>query len=63
MKVLGAIIAGGKSTRMGQDKALLEWAGHTLIEHVAARLLQQVDQLVINANDDRFKALALLREN
>lgn len=27
------ILAGGKSTRMGKDKALLEWGGGTLLEH------------------------------
>jgi len=54
MRVLGAIIAGGKSSRMGQDKALMLWRGKMLIEHVAERLGPQVDALVINANDDRF---------
>ena len=61
MKVLGVIIAGGKSSRMGQDKALIAWRGKTLIEHVAARFAPQVDQLLINANGDpsRFGFLAL----
>ena len=52
MKVLGCIIAGGKSSRMGRDKALMEWRGKPLIEHVATRLAPQVDRLVINANSD-----------
>ena len=55
MKVLGAIIAGGKSSRMGRDKALVEWRGKSLIEHVIDRLTPQVDQLVINANSDYSK--------
>jgi len=50
MKVLGAIIAGGKSSRMGQDKALMVWHGKALIEHVTLRLGPQVDALVINTN-------------
>ena len=32
------ILAGGKSTRMGRDKALLEWQGRPLIEHAVTRL-------------------------
>jgi molybdenum cofactor guanylyltransferase len=52
MRVLGAIIAGGKSRRMGQDKAFIEWRGKTLIGHVIERLSVQTDQLIINANSD-----------
>jgi molybdopterin-guanine dinucleotide biosynthesis protein A len=32
------ILAGGRSTRMGRDKALLEFLGSPLIEHAIARL-------------------------
>ncbi len=52
MRVLGAIIAGGKSRRMGQDKAFIEWRGKTLITHVIERLSVQTDQLIINANSN-----------
>ena len=52
MRVLGCIIAGGKSSRMGRDKALIEWRGKALITHVAERLEPQVDLLVINANSE-----------
>ena len=37
---------------MGRDKALIEWRGKSLIEHVATRLAPQVDSLVINANGE-----------
>jgi molybdenum cofactor guanylyltransferase len=52
MKILGAIIAGGKSSRMGQDKTLMLFRGKPLIAHVAERLAAQTDGLVINANGD-----------
>ena len=52
MKVLGAIIAGGKSSRMGQDKAFIEWQGKILIAHVIERLSPQVDAVIINSNSD-----------
>jgi molybdenum cofactor guanylyltransferase len=61
MKVLGVIIAGGKSSRMGQEKALMVWHGQPLIAHVAERLGPQVETLAINANGDaqRFDSLGL----
>lgn len=51
MKLLGAIIAGGASRRFGSDKALAEFAGKPLIEHVIAGLLPQVERLVIVGRD------------
>ncbi len=41
MRVLGAIIAGGTSSRFGTDKALALVAGRPLIAHVADRLAAQ----------------------
>ncbi|HEY2941937.1 MAG TPA: molybdenum cofactor guanylyltransferase [Vicinamibacteria bacterium] len=34
----GFVVAGGRSERMGRDKALLPWAGATLLEHALLRL-------------------------
>lgn len=51
MKILGAILAGGASSRFGADKALAPYAGKPLIEHVIAALAPQVATLVISGRD------------
>ena len=47
MKRLGAIIAGGKATRFGADKAAALLNGQPLMEHVADGLRDQVDKLIV----------------
>ena len=47
MKRLGAIIAGGKATRFGADKAAALLNGQRLMEHVADGLRDQVDKLIV----------------
>ena len=58
---LGVILAGGRSTRMGTDKALMPLDGTPLVARVACRFTPQVARLVINANGEaaRFAALGL----
>jgi molybdopterin-guanine dinucleotide biosynthesis protein A len=62
MKVVGLLLAGGQSRRMGGgDKALRLLGGMTLLERVVDRLRPQVEALVLNANGDpsRFAKFAL----
>jgi molybdopterin-guanine dinucleotide biosynthesis protein A len=48
----GIILAGGRSTRLGQDKALLALPdGRSLIAHVVARLAPLVAEVVVVATD------------
>lgn len=44
---IAAILTGGKSRRMGEDKALLDLGGERLVDRVIARLAQQVDQVCL----------------
>ncbi len=46
----GIILAGGRSTRMGRDKAAVTLAGHTLLDHAIARLTPQVSSVAVNAD-------------
>jgi molybdopterin-guanine dinucleotide biosynthesis protein A len=62
MRILGVIIAGGRSSRMGgREKAFIDLNGATLMERVYSRIRFQVDEVVINANGDaaRFSAFDL----
>lgn len=47
MKPLGAILAGGQARRFGSDKALAQFDGRALIDHVAALLAPYCDGLVL----------------
>ena len=47
VKLLGAIIAGGKSQRFGSDKAAALLDGRALIDHIREALAPQVDNVVI----------------
>ena len=61
MRIAGVIIAGGRSARMGREKALAMLAGKALLSHVIERIGPQVTAVVINANGDpeRFAAFGL----
>ncbi|KZL08494.1 Molybdenum cofactor guanylyltransferase [Pseudovibrio axinellae] len=61
-KVIGCILSGGKSRRMGHsDKSLVTLGKATLLEHVVSRLRHQVQQLVVSVNDpgDAYERLDL----
>jgi molybdenum cofactor guanylyltransferase len=50
MRIAGCILAGGRSSRFGSDKALAIIAGKTLLDHAILRLAPQVTIIAINTN-------------
>ena len=62
MNIVGLLLAGGQSRRMGGgDKALRPLGGRPLLDHVIERLRPQVAAMVLNANGDpsRFAGFGL----
>jgi molybdopterin-guanine dinucleotide biosynthesis protein A len=58
VSVSAAILAGGKSRRMGRDKAWLDLGdGVPLVRRVADALARVADEIVVVANDERYASL------
>lgn len=61
-KIVGVVLAGGRSERMGgREKALLALAGQPMLAHILKRFTPQVARLALNANADpeRYAAFGL----
>ena len=59
--ISAVILAGGRSTRLGRDKAFLEVNGRPLIERIVDRLAQLSDEVIIVAKDvDAYEPLEAL---
>jgi molybdopterin-guanine dinucleotide biosynthesis protein A len=59
----GFILAGGKSARMGRDKALLDWHGRTLLDHMTHLISAVADKVHVVGRDplpDRVPGLGPL---
>lgn len=60
-----AIQAGGKSSRMGKDKALMPFRGVPLIQYLIRRLSPIADEIIVTTNtpdDYRFLDIRLVRD-
>ena len=62
-QVSGFVLAGGKSTRMGQDKATLTLNGRTLLEHALAALRQVCRDVSILGRYELYGTLAPVYED
>lgn len=59
-RILGAILAGGRSVRFGSDKSAAIWQGHSLLDHARVALAAQCDDIVVCAGENRALADRLL---
>ncbi|WP_026581934.1 molybdenum cofactor guanylyltransferase [Bacillus sp. J33] len=60
MSVTGIILAGGQSSRMGENKALLNIDGKTVIERIADRLAAITSETIVIANSkEEYQFLGL----
>lgn len=55
----GFVLTGGRSSRMGQDKATLPWGGATLVEHVAASVRTAASQVTLVGAPERYTHLGI----
>ena len=49
-KILGVVLAGGKSQRFGQDKSQVKLNGKILIDHVLSEIIDEFNEILIVAN-------------
>lgn len=55
--ITGIILAGGKSSRMGSDKGMIQLNGKRFIEHILEALIPNVSDIIIIANNDNYNNL------
>jgi molybdopterin-guanine dinucleotide biosynthesis protein A len=57
MRHAGFVLVGGKSSRMGRDKALLPWNGTTLAQHTARIVAEACGTAALIGDPTRFGSL------
>ena len=56
-KITAIILAGGKSSRMGTDKGLLDFEGNKLIQHVIDNVKSSCEEILVVSNNDGYNSL------
>jgi molybdopterin-guanine dinucleotide biosynthesis protein A len=62
-QLTGFVLAGGKSTRMGQDKAAVSLNGRTLLEHTLAALREVCGDVAILGKHELYRSLGPVYED
>ena len=61
--ILGVILAGGKSKRMGRDKLFLRLNNKTLVEHTIDKVKKYLKHIIIITDkDDKIFSLGKFKE-
>ena len=55
----GFVLVGGRSSRMGRDKALLPCNSRFMVEHVADQVASSVGNVALVGNPERYRALGI----
>ena len=55
----GFVLVGGRSSRMGRDKALLPCNSRFMVEHVADQVASAVGNVALIGNPERYSALGI----
>jgi molybdopterin-guanine dinucleotide biosynthesis protein A len=55
----GILLAGGRSSRMGQEKGLVEYRGQAMAQYAAEALTEVCGKVVVVAHDPRYSQLGL----
>ncbi len=57
------ILAGGRSTRMGTDKAVIQFGGDRLVDILIGRFAGKADRLFLSASDDYGTGLDIISDD
>jgi molybdenum cofactor guanylyltransferase len=59
VQLTGIVLAGGKSSRMGTDKGLLDYKGKKLVEYSFDLLSNYCNELIISTNNPEYKQFGI----